>query len=57
MLVKVLTGVFDLPPSSIAVPWGYLIGVAAVAAVAALIAGAATIRSVRRSGVSVLGDL
>ena len=45
MLVKVLTGVFDPPPSAIAVPIGYL-GVAVLTVVAALtvaaIAGAHT---------------
>jgi putative ABC transport system permease protein len=57
MLVKVLTGVFDPPPSSLAVPWGYLASVAAVATIAVLVAGAAAIRSVRRPAVSVLRDL
>ncbi len=57
MLVKVLTGVFDPPPTSLAVPWGYLAGVAAVATIAVLVAGAAAIRSVRRPAVSVLRDL
>ncbi|MGZ0147742.1 FtsX-like permease family protein [Kribbella sp. WER1] len=39
MLIKVLTGVFDPPPSSAAVPWPYL-GVTLVVAVAAIAAGA-----------------
>jgi putative ABC transport system permease protein len=39
MLVKVLTGVFDPPPSVIAVPVGYL-GIAVFAVVAALTAAA-----------------
>ncbi|MFB7222198.1 FtsX-like permease family protein [Streptomyces sp. NPDC056227] len=39
MLVKVLTGVFDPPPSVIAVPWTYL-GLTVVAAVAAIAAAA-----------------
>lgn len=30
LLVKILTGVFDPPPSHLAVPWGYLIGLALV---------------------------
>ena len=30
MLVKVLTGVFDPPPASIPVPWGYLTVLAAL---------------------------
>ena len=42
MLIEVLTGVFDPPPSSTAVPWGYLAGLAAltIAATAAAAAGA-----------------
>ncbi|KIF01941.1 ABC transporter permease [Streptomyces sp. RSD-27] len=48
MLIKVLTGVFDPPPASAAVPWGYL-AVTALATVAALTAAAlnAARRSVR----------
>lgn len=57
MLVKVLTGVFDPPPTGLAVPWAYLIGVASVALAAVATAGAAAIRSVRRPAVSVLRDL
>jgi putative ABC transport system permease protein len=30
LLVKILTGVFDPPPSGLAVPWGYLVGLALV---------------------------
>lgn len=57
MLVKVLTGVFDPPPSSLAVPWPYLGGVAVVAAVAVAIAGTASIRAVRGTTISTLRDL
>lgn len=39
MLIKVLTGVFDPPPSSAAVPWPYLTATMAVA-IAAIAAGA-----------------
>jgi putative ABC transport system permease protein len=39
MLIKVLTGVFDPPPSSAAVPWPYLTATLAVA-IAAIAAGA-----------------
>ncbi|MFF2851229.1 FtsX-like permease family protein [Streptomyces sp. NPDC058001] len=41
MLVKVLTGVFDPPPATLAVPWGYL-GILAAAVVAALATAAWT---------------
>jgi putative ABC transport system permease protein len=48
MLVKVLTGVFDSPPSAIAVPWTYLaataVAVAAALAVAALVSARASTR-------------
>jgi putative ABC transport system permease protein len=40
LLVKVLTGVFDPPPSSLTFPWAYLLAVTACA-VAAIAAGAA----------------
>ncbi|MEW2368001.1 FtsX-like permease family protein [Streptomyces sp. NPDC006656] len=46
MLIKVLTGVFDPPPASAAVPWGYL-AVTAMATVAALTAAA--LNAARRS--------
>jgi putative ABC transport system permease protein len=46
MLVKVLTGVFDPPPSAIAVPWPYL-SITVLVAVAAILAGA--LLSARRS--------
>jgi putative ABC transport system permease protein len=48
MLVTVLTGVFDPPPSDIAVPWTYLastaVAVAATLAIAALISARASTR-------------
>jgi len=46
MLIKVLTGVFDPPPSVIAIPWGYLT-ITVLAVVAAL--GAAAMVSARAS--------
>ena len=46
MLIKVLTGVFDPPPSVIAIPWGYL-SITVIAVVAAL--GAAALVSARAS--------
>ncbi|WP_445529158.1 FtsX-like permease family protein [Streptomyces cyslabdanicus] len=47
MLVKVLTGVFDPPPSALAVPGGYL-ALTALTAVAAVLAAA--LNGVRRAG-------
>ncbi|MDJ0386158.1 ABC transporter permease [Streptomyces sp. G-G2] len=46
MLVKVLTGVFDPPPSTVAVPWPYL-GLTFLTVIAAL--GAATLSGARHS--------
>jgi len=57
MLVKVLTGVFDPPPSALAVPWAYLGAVAGVAAVAISAAAATAVRTARRSAVADLRDL
>jgi putative ABC transport system permease protein len=57
MLVKVLTGVFDPPPSSIAVPWSYFVvtGTAVSAALfAAVLVGA---RASTRPAVEELRDI
>lgn len=47
-LVKILTGVFDPPPGSLAVPWGDLAAVLTAIAGAAWIASSSAVRSVRR---------
>lgn len=57
MLVKVLTGVFDPPPASLAVPWLYLVGVAMVAVGAVSIASYVALRAARHAPVAVLRDL
>lgn len=57
MLVKLLTGVFDPPPTGPAVPWLYLAVVGAVTVVAVLTAGGTALRSLRRPAVAVLRDL
>ncbi|HET6938978.1 MAG TPA: ABC transporter permease, partial [Nocardioides sp.] len=49
LLVKVLTGVFDPPPSSLAVPWGYLIGVVACTVGAVAVAAVLVIERARRA--------
>jgi len=51
MLVKVLTGVFDPPPSAAAIPWLYLGGVVVASAGAIIAAAAATVRAVRRGSI------
>jgi len=57
MLVKVLTGVFDPPPSIIAVPWLYL-GIVALVTLAALATvGTGAIRIARRPPIAVLREL
>ncbi|MBT9257140.1 FtsX-like permease family protein [Phycicoccus sp. MAQZ13P-2] len=58
MLVKVLTGVFDPPPSSVAVPGLYLIGTAlAVTAAVAAVAGVGARGTTRRPAVEELREL
>jgi putative ABC transport system permease protein len=57
MLVKVLTGVFDPPPDSLAVPWTYLGGVIALTVAAVGAAGAITLRALRRPAIDELRDL
>jgi putative ABC transport system permease protein len=57
MLVKVLTGVFDPPPDSLAVPWGYLLLVAATALAAVAAATTLTLRALRRPSIETLRDL
>lgn len=57
MLVKLLTGVFDPPPTSPSIPWAYLGVVGVVAAGAAATASIAAIHTVRRSAISTLRDL
>jgi putative ABC transport system permease protein len=57
MLVKVLTGVFDPPPDYLSVPWGYLGAVVGLTLAAVLLAGAATLRALRRPAIEELRDL
>ena len=57
MIVKVLTGVFDPPPSRLAVPWSYLGLVAGIAAVAVLAAAGRAVTSTKRPAIEMLRDL
>ena len=57
MLVKILTGVFDPAPSGLAVPWGYLLVMVALAVVTAAGAGELTVRATRRPVVETIRDL
>jgi putative ABC transport system permease protein len=57
VLVKILTGVFDPPPSGLTVPWGYL-GVALAAAISAtIVGGSGALRAVRKPLPQVIRDL
>jgi putative ABC transport system permease protein len=55
-LVAVLSGVFDPPPSALAVPWGYLGLLAAGVVAGIVVACAVVLRSIRRSGTTVLRE-
>lgn len=57
MLVAVLSGVFDPPPSSLTVPWAYLAGVGAVTVVSLGCVCAGTVRASRRAPLSTLREL
>jgi putative ABC transport system permease protein len=57
MLVKVLTDVFDPPPSALSVPWAYLAGVGLVAIVAVAIAATVTLSRSRSAPVQVIREL
>jgi putative ABC transport system permease protein len=57
MLIRVLTGVFDPPPDTLAIPWGYLGAVVAITVGAVGTAGAATLRALRRPAVEELREL
>jgi putative ABC transport system permease protein len=56
MLVRVLTGVFDPPPDTLAVPFGYLAAVLLLTLVAVALAGAVTLRALLRPAVEELRD-
>jgi putative ABC transport system permease protein len=57
LLVKVLTGIFDPPPSSAALPLGYLTALAGVVVVASVAVVAAVGRLASRAGPAELRDL
>jgi putative ABC transport system permease protein len=57
LLVKVLTGVFDPPPDTLAIPYGYLAAAVAAALAATVAAGALTLRGLRRPAIEELRDL
>ena len=57
MLVKLLTGIFDPPPTTPSVPWTYLVAVAAITIAAVAGAGASALRTLRRPALEALRDL
>jgi putative ABC transport system permease protein len=57
MLARVLTGVFDPPPTAVSAPWIYLAATVIAAIVAIGVVSAATVRLARRSPLTVLGEL
>jgi putative ABC transport system permease protein len=57
MLITILTGVFDPPPDAPAIPWGYLLAVCGLAVLATALAGALTLRRLRRPAIATLRDL
>lgn len=57
MLVKVLQGVFDPPPSALAVPWTYLVILGLVSIAATGIAATAALTSARRPHIELLRSI
>ncbi|TQS45308.1 FtsX-like permease family protein [Cryptosporangium phraense] len=57
LLVSILAGVFDPPPSVITVPWAYLGGLAAIVLACVAVVTAGAIRVAGRRGVGALRDL
>jgi putative ABC transport system permease protein len=57
MLVKLLTGVFDPPPTRPAVPYGYLVALAIVTIAAVTVASASALRALRRPALEGVRDL
>ena len=57
MLVAVFTDVFDPPPDTLTVPWGYLAAVVGVAVAAVTAVSLTAIRRSRRSDVSVMREM
>ena len=57
MIVKVLTGVFDPPPTTLAIPWSYLLAVLAAAIAAVSLAINRAVRGARRPAVEMLRDI
>jgi putative ABC transport system permease protein len=57
MLVAVLRGVFDPPPSTLAVPWGYLTAVGVITVAALVAAAVVAVRLASRPAIATLREL
>ena len=57
MIVKVLTGVFDPPPTNLAVPWAYLALVLVASLVAVVVAARRAVTDARHPAIELLRDL
>jgi putative ABC transport system permease protein len=57
LLVKVLTGVFDPPPTALAFPWVYLVGTAACVVLAVGGASSVVAQRTRRNAREYLRDI
>jgi putative ABC transport system permease protein len=57
VIVKILTGVFDPPPSHLSVPWIYLAAFVAATAAAVMAAAASALRATRRPAIEIVRDL
>jgi putative ABC transport system permease protein len=57
VLVKMLTGVFDPPPTGLSIPVVYLLGLLGVTAASGVAAAVGSIRSTRRPAMEILRDL
>jgi putative ABC transport system permease protein len=57
IIVKILTGVFDPPPSHLFIPWAYLAALGGVTCGAIVAAGTGVIRAMRRPAADIIRDL
>jgi putative ABC transport system permease protein len=57
IIIKILTGVFDPPPSHLFIPWAYLAALGGVTCGAVAAAGTGVIRAMRRPAADIIRDL
>jgi putative ABC transport system permease protein len=57
MIVKVLTGVFDPPPTTLAIPWSYLGFVVAAAMTATFLAATRATSTASQPAIELLRDI